>query len=114
MIRRPPRSTLFPYTTLFRSLSREYNRNVKKALVGLADSAEEDRRCLEKQARGLFDKALVKHFGFSSMTLRLWIADKLKSIALALIVSVLLLSAMTAIFEHVSAWPFVLASVYKK
>src|SRR2546429_5796670 len=24
MIRRPPRSTLFPYTTLFRSLSREH------------------------------------------------------------------------------------------
>src|SRR2546430_13663711 len=24
MIRRPPRSTLFPYTTLFRSLSRQY------------------------------------------------------------------------------------------
>src|SRR2546430_8782590 len=24
MIRRPPRSTLFPYTTLFRSLSREF------------------------------------------------------------------------------------------
>lgn len=55
---------------------------------------------------------IEKRFGFSSMTLRLWIADKLKSIALALIVSVLLLSAMTAIFEHVSAWPFVLASVY--
>src|SRR2546430_8920881 len=26
MIRRPPRSTLFPYTTLFRSLSNQYNR----------------------------------------------------------------------------------------
>src|SRR2546430_8478789 len=25
MIRRPPRSTLFPYTTLFRSGTREYN-----------------------------------------------------------------------------------------
>src|SRR2546430_11568307 len=26
MIRRPPRSTLFPYTTLFRSLARDYRR----------------------------------------------------------------------------------------
>src|SRR5258708_26426513 len=26
MIRRPPRSTLFPYTTLFRSLDREFQR----------------------------------------------------------------------------------------
>src|SRR2546430_7475213 len=25
MIRRPPRSTLFPYTTLFRSVAREYD-----------------------------------------------------------------------------------------
>src|SRR5258707_4983656 len=28
MIRRPPRSTLFPYTTLFRSLEREPSRRV--------------------------------------------------------------------------------------
>src|SRR3712207_6926198 len=34
MIRRPPRSTLFPYTTLFRSLSK---RNAAEA--GLADKA---------------------------------------------------------------------------
>src|SRR2546430_5982138 len=32
MIRRPPRSTLFPYTTLFRSLS---DRNVKAILVNV-------------------------------------------------------------------------------
>src|SRR2546422_10918856 len=36
MIRRPPRSTLFPYTTLFRSLAPE--RAVRLALVGGADS----------------------------------------------------------------------------
>src|SRR5260221_13347944 len=28
MIRRPPRSTLFPYTTLFRSLLRQFHRRV--------------------------------------------------------------------------------------
>src|SRR2546429_1766961 len=32
MIRRPPRSTLFPYTTLFRSLFRRSGGSVKKAL----------------------------------------------------------------------------------
>src|SRR6266446_7344324 len=32
MIRRPPRSTLFPYTTLFRSLGREPNRNIQTTL----------------------------------------------------------------------------------
>src|SRR2546427_762490 len=29
MIRRPPRSTLFPYTTLFRSLSRDLKRSAR-------------------------------------------------------------------------------------
>src|SRR2546422_2413144 len=30
MIRRPPRSTLFPYTTLFRSLDKSTRRNVER------------------------------------------------------------------------------------
>src|SRR5687768_17925940 len=34
MIRRPPRSTLFPYTTLFRSFHRE---SFKRVLAALAD-----------------------------------------------------------------------------
>src|SRR3712207_9003785 len=33
MIRRPPRSTLFPYTTLFRSVSREHVTPLETALV---------------------------------------------------------------------------------
>src|SRR3712207_8269480 len=33
MIRRPPRSTLFPYTTLFRSVARLDGRNVATALA---------------------------------------------------------------------------------
>src|SRR3712207_7691596 len=37
MIRRPPRSTLFPYTTLFRSLVREAARVADLAIVELAD-----------------------------------------------------------------------------
>src|SRR5260370_19195404 len=32
MIRRPPRSTLFPYTTLFRSIRDEYNYPKKKGI----------------------------------------------------------------------------------
>src|SRR3712207_8402847 len=40
MIRRPPRSTLFPYTTLFRSMSEveKYQGSARQALV-LADQA---------------------------------------------------------------------------
>src|SRR2546426_4747577 len=40
MIRRPPRSTLFPYTTLFRST--EGIPAVKQLLCGLKDSAERE------------------------------------------------------------------------
>src|SRR2546429_4913897 len=38
MIRRPPRSTLFPYTTLFRSLAGERARRTVAALSGVARS----------------------------------------------------------------------------
>src|SRR2546426_11829355 len=38
MIRRPPRSTLFPYTTLFRSLE---NNQVQKALDDLAATTKQ-------------------------------------------------------------------------
>src|SRR3712207_9021060 len=33
MIRRPPRSTLFPYTTLFRSHRYEFNNEYRKELI---------------------------------------------------------------------------------
>src|SRR3712207_7157982 len=45
MIRRPPRSTLFPYTTLFRSLGRgERKRRGARSVAGTVGSSE--RRCL--------------------------------------------------------------------
>src|SRR2546429_5216226 len=37
MIRRPPRSTLFPYTTLFRSLAREIVRRRQRKPMRLSD-----------------------------------------------------------------------------
>src|SRR3712207_8243770 len=36
MIRRPPRSTLFPYTTLFRSMSNEIRVPCNRGIVGAA------------------------------------------------------------------------------
>src|SRR2546430_1711815 len=42
MIRRPPRSTLFPYTTLFRSLLRLFARRVTAARNGLASTSLHD------------------------------------------------------------------------
>src|SRR2546426_8407021 len=39
MIRRPPRSTLFPYTTLFRSGVGRFSENIKLLLLGKGCSA---------------------------------------------------------------------------
>src|SRR2546430_13052276 len=43
MIRRPPRSTLFPYTTLFRSLQMEFPLTVRPRLLLRHDRTERDR-----------------------------------------------------------------------
>src|SRR5258708_18326351 len=55
MIRRPPRSTLFPYTTLFRSASRGFGRAIAAALtatgtqvVGIARDERELRAVREE------------------------------------------------------------------
>src|SRR3712207_8741926 len=49
MIRRPPRSTLFPYTTLFRSDDAEQKR---AQVLGRLDPAEVD---VEREERVLYD-----------------------------------------------------------
>src|SRR2546430_14664963 len=52
MIRRPPRSTLFPYTTLFRSAVRNAERRpqvlVHVALVGIAGELLDDARQVDE------------------------------------------------------------------
>src|SRR5436190_4718605 len=50
MIRRPPRSTLFPYTTLFRS-SRRRPARVQPAGESAADTEADDRREDRKSTR---------------------------------------------------------------
>src|SRR5258708_29295458 len=47
MIRRPPRSTLFPYTTLFRSNKPELTELFKKILKGMNDAT---RKLVEESA----------------------------------------------------------------
>src|SRR2546430_6859094 len=78
MIRRPPRSTLFPYTTLFRSLSRRRHRaparlaNIGRRDRALADGRSEEhtselqsqsnlvcRLLLEKKKKALCDVGVV-------------------------------------------------------
>src|SRR3712207_9112028 len=51
MIRRPPRSTLFPYTTLFRSLDGEADALARKAIeLALDGDTVALRLCLERIA----------------------------------------------------------------
>src|SRR3712207_7809118 len=47
MIRRPPRSTLFPYTTLFRSATRSWTDNLYEAMI---------EQCGEERGTELFRK----------------------------------------------------------
>src|SRR5690349_23863670 len=47
MIRRPPRSTLFPYTTLFRSVIREVDGVSEAAVIGVPDDSTGEARSEE-------------------------------------------------------------------
>src|SRR5260370_40322711 len=73
MIRRPPRSTLFPYTTLFRSL-RMSNRGVKQAgfyvlggaampaillEIGFVTNPREERKLKDPRYRGALARAIL-------------------------------------------------------
>src|SRR3712207_7645196 len=51
MIRRPPRSTLFPYTTLFRSAHADHGVVALPRLARLGGDVREGRRCAH-QGRG--------------------------------------------------------------
>src|SRR2546430_10266623 len=46
MIRRPPRSTLFPYTTLFRSCRDRIERRKQRAVLAIGGQADERERQL--------------------------------------------------------------------
>src|SRR6266498_3919777 len=56
MIRRPPRSTLFPYTTLFRSRSREPALDVIRVALGVREIERRQDRPVEDTARGLTER----------------------------------------------------------
>src|SRR2546430_8869204 len=58
MIRRPPRSTLFPYTTLFRSLAQ---RKVHVARIRLAIAQQLQIRCRHGAARSAGEKRSEEH-----------------------------------------------------
>src|SRR3989441_9175394 len=64
MIRRPPRSTLFPYTTLFRSLAAEWGSGRRRGTLsnlhlGARDSERGGFVMLGKTFKGLTDEMLA-------------------------------------------------------
>src|SRR3712207_8652492 len=60
MIRRPPRSTLFPYTTLFRSRRRSRLLHARSALFELRDSGFDERlRLLVAVAAAMMHDAVL-------------------------------------------------------
>src|SRR3712207_8038809 len=58
MIRRPPRSTLFPYTTLFRSVVVLPSREVRMPLFRRRQRAQS-----EPQRTGLFERVMFSFMG---------------------------------------------------
>src|SRR3712207_8834276 len=61
MIRRPPRSTLFPYTTLFRSLRRRPAQRRVGGDVDVAEDVDQLRQLLPLQEEDHGDEAAVGH-----------------------------------------------------
>src|SRR5256885_17213256 len=91
MIRRPPRSTLFPYTTLFRSLVKRVNIDTLLARPGRKDSITGDSAVVDTLNHVVvlqlkFDTAAARYMGTDSGTVAYGIrvsADSLASIAIA-------------------------------
>src|SRR2546427_9640644 len=77
MIRRPPRSTLFPYTTLFRSVEAEDDELLVKS-VGRAVAAA--RGCERKTDRGRSEEHTSELQSQSNLVCRLLLEKKKKAL----------------------------------
>src|SRR5437867_620534 len=82
MIRRPPRSTLFPYTTLFRSLLRHRRSPPAAATAGPALEQLEEQREHEGGERHAFDEGRRQDHGAADIARRLGLPrDRLDRLA---------------------------------
>src|SRR3712207_7297226 len=61
MIRRPPRSTLFPYTTLFRSLTAEQLAERLDRFLTVPDLAGKRRLATREEFKAEFDRRSEEH-----------------------------------------------------
>src|SRR2546430_7765143 len=75
MIRRPPRSTLFPYTTLFRSQARPRDPSDRRELHPAADRDVHPRRVPER-ARGRSEEHTSELQSQSNLVCRLLLENK--------------------------------------
>ncbi|MCR5319027.1 MAG: M48 family metallopeptidase [Treponema sp.] len=61
----------------------------------------------------LYDEFKIeKKFGFSNMTLGMWLLDQLKSLVIGLVLGVPLILVAVALMNHIEHWWFFLGSVY--
>src|SRR2546430_11642257 len=60
MIRRPPRSTLFPYTTLFRSLPGSLGERLQKPLYGILQPVRINAKSTKRKEKIVKGKIIVK------------------------------------------------------
>src|SRR3989449_8521802 len=60
MIRRPPRSTLFPYTTLFRSMQRVFNCGIGMVLVAAAADAKRAAELLRAAGETVYEIGVIE------------------------------------------------------
>src|SRR2546430_5985667 len=79
MIRRPPRSTLFPYTTLFRSMRKKYSRFVDLSNQGARDLGFKDTGVLWRAGRS--EEHTSELQSQSNLVCRLLLEKKKKTIA---------------------------------
>src|SRR3712207_9551506 len=79
MIRRPPRSTLFPYTTLFRSKPAEGNFLMKGRIKLVGNIKRKDRKFIQAQLLSSFPDLVVAKEGLRTLHLRLTGGQKLRN-----------------------------------
>src|SRR3712207_5019176 len=72
MIRRPPRSTLFPYTTLFRSVAEKATGQVKRVVDGQVRGVVLDLAVNSASERGLLGIALHPRFRRNGWVYLFW------------------------------------------
>src|SRR2546422_8923816 len=101
MIRRPPRSTLFPYTTLFRSQRRENYKmsgsegQVVRALGGIAGAT-----LLSRLLGFVRDMVVARAFGAGPITDAFFVAFRIPNILRRLLAEGALATAMIPVFTE--------------